>query len=238
MIPHTIHYCWFGRKALPHSARKCIASWKKYFPNYEIREWNEDNFDVNMIPYTAGAYAEKKYAFVSDFARFWVLYHNGGVYFDTDVEVIRPMDDIIEKGSFMGIEAKTSSDQDNLFVNPGMGMACISGDKIWEKIVHLYTSFNSFFPDKTVCEIVTKLLRDLSIPIEPDGIDYNGFTLYPADYFCPQAMMGAPIKLTEHTRSIHHFDASWLPTHVRWRVRLLGMLPVWLSSFLRRLKKI
>ena len=97
MIPKTIHYCWFGRNQLPKSAIKCISSWRKFFPDYEIKEWNEDNFDVNSIPYTAEAYQVGKYAFVSDYARFWILYHYGGVYFDTDVEVIKPMDDIIEK---------------------------------------------------------------------------------------------------------------------------------------------
>lgn len=104
MIPKKIHYCWFGRKPLPESAKKCIASWKKFFHDYEIIEWNEDNYDVNKIPYIQQAYEAKKYAFVSDYARFDVLYQYGGVYFDTDVEVIRPFEDILEKGAFMGCE--------------------------------------------------------------------------------------------------------------------------------------
>ena len=102
-IPKTIHYCWFGRNPLPSLAIKCIASWKKYLPDYEIKEWNEDNFDVNVIPYTREAYAAKKYAFVSDYARFKILYEEGGLYFDTDVEVIKPFDDIIARGAFMGV---------------------------------------------------------------------------------------------------------------------------------------
>ena len=102
MIPKIIHYCWFGRNPLPDSAKKCIESWRKFFPEYEIKEWNEDNFDVHLIPYVEEAYNAKKYAFVSDYARFWILYFYGGVYFDTDVEVIRPMDDILAKGGFMG----------------------------------------------------------------------------------------------------------------------------------------
>ena len=96
MIPKIIHYCWFGRNPLPQSAIKCINSWKKFFPDYEIKEWNEQNFDVNIIPYTSEAYQAKKYAFVSDYARMWVLYNYGGIYFDTDVEVIKPMKDIVE----------------------------------------------------------------------------------------------------------------------------------------------
>ena len=95
MIPKIIHYCWFGKKPLPKLALKCIASWKKFLPDYEIKEWNEDNFDVNQIPYTSEAYACKKYAFVSDYARFKIMYEYGGIYFDTDVEVIKPLDDII-----------------------------------------------------------------------------------------------------------------------------------------------
>ena len=104
MIPKVIHYCWFGRNPLPKDAIICINSWKKNLPDFEIKEWNEDNFDVNMIPYTAEAYAAKKYAFVSDFARFWILYKHGGLYFDTDVEVIKPLDDIIARGNFMAYE--------------------------------------------------------------------------------------------------------------------------------------
>lgn len=92
----------------------------KFFPDYEIKEWNESNFDVNMIPYTKDAYEAKKYAFVSDFARFWVLYHHGGVYFDTDVEVIRSMDDLLDKGCFMGCEVDNI---ENFSVAPGLGLA-------------------------------------------------------------------------------------------------------------------
>lgn len=104
MIPRTIHYCWFGRTPLPDKAKICIESWKKFMPDYEIKEWNEDNFDVNIIKYTAEAYKLKKYAFVSDYARFWILYHYGGVYFDVDVELIKPIDDILARGAFMGCE--------------------------------------------------------------------------------------------------------------------------------------
>lgn len=100
MITKVIHYCWFGRNPLPESALKCIASWRKFFPDHEIKEWNEENFDVNIIPYTRDAYQAGKYAFVSDYARFKILYEYGGLYFDTDVEIIKPMADIIETGPF------------------------------------------------------------------------------------------------------------------------------------------
>ena len=137
MIPKIIHYCWFGRNPLPKSAVKCIDSWKKFFPEYEIKEWNEDNFDVNMIPYTAEAYAAKKYAFVSDYARFWILYHYGGIYFDTDVEVIRPMNDIIEKGAYMGCETD-SNGTGCPSINPGLGMALEKHNDFSKKITQIY----------------------------------------------------------------------------------------------------
>lgn len=125
MIPKKIHYCWFGRNPLPESARKCIASWHRYLPDYEIIEWNEDNFDVGSIPYTAQAYAANKYAFVSDYARFKILYEHGGLYFDTDVEVIRPMDDIVAAGPFMGFEVNPCTTRPNGAVNPGVGMGAV-----------------------------------------------------------------------------------------------------------------
>jgi len=135
MIPKIIHYCWFGRNPLPASAQKCIDSWKKYFPDYEIKEWNEDNFDVNRIPYSRDAYAAKKFAFVSDYARFWILYYMGGVYFDIDVEVIHPMDDLIEKGPYMGWEKPDMSGR--YTINPGLGRghaanhAAVQGNLEW-----------------------------------------------------------------------------------------------------------
>ena len=131
MIPKIIHYCWFGRNPLPDSAKKCIESWRKFFPEYEIKEWNEDNFDVHLIPYVEEAYNAKKYAFVSDYARFWILYFYGGVYFDTDVEVIRPMDDILAKGGFMGV-------QHDYFLNPGLGMASVAYHQIYKFILYYY----------------------------------------------------------------------------------------------------
>jgi mannosyltransferase OCH1-like enzyme len=102
-IPKKIHYCWFGGKELPDSAKKCIESWKTYFPDYEIKEWNESNYDVNKTIFTKEAYQIGKYAFVSDYARFDILYNYGGIYFDTDVEVIKPFADILTPPCVYGI---------------------------------------------------------------------------------------------------------------------------------------
>ena len=146
MIPKIIHYCWFGRNPLPESAVKCIDSWKKFFPDYEIKEWNEDNFDVNIIPYTKEAYEAKKYAFVSDYARMWILYHHGGLYFDTDVEVIKSMDDIVARGPFMGIEVEATSGTAPL-VAPGLGLGVAPSLGLYKDFLDYYAPLHFLFED-------------------------------------------------------------------------------------------
>ena len=164
MIPKKIHYCWFGRNPLPESAQKCIASWRKYLPDYEIIEWNEDNFDVNSIPYTAQAYEAKKYSFVSDYARFKILYEHGGLYFDTDVEVIKSMDDIVAEGSFMGFEINPDGKDYCGAVNPGLGLGAMVEMDIYSDILQAYKDYKFLNDDgslnmKTVVMYVTEILQ-------------------------------------------------------------------------------
>ena len=218
MIPKIIHYCWFGRNALPEHAQKCIASWRKFLPDYEIKEWNEDNFDVNIIPYTAEAYKAKKYAFVSDYARFWILYKYGGLYFDTDVEVIRPMDDIIGRGPFMAYEDENGNKDDigtghcvapglGLGVNPGLGLAKEIIDIYQHR--HLFT-WNGKLMD-TVVKITTDLINKKGITKNLDGFDeVETVILYPEDFFCPKNYYTGEINITENTRTIHHYSATWV----------------------------
>lgn len=215
MIPKIIHYCWFGRKPLPELAIKCINSWKKFLPDYEIKEWNEDNFNVNIIPYTKEAYEAKKYAFVSDYARFWILYNYGGIYFDTDVEVIKNIDDIISKGPFMGLESN-SDNQKIANVAPGLGLGVNSGLYIYKKILNLYES-SSFLNDngslnlKTVVGYTTELLTSYGLE-DKDEIQFiEGIWIYPKEYFCPIDYKTKEYIRTKNTRTIHHFAASWLP---------------------------
>lgn len=212
MIPKVIHYCWFGRNPLPDSALKCIASWRKYLPNYEIKEWNEDNFDVNIIPYTRQAYEAKKYAFVSDYARFWILYNYGGLYFDTDVEVIRPIDDIIERGPFMGIELMC----DNGFpmVNPGVGIGAEKGMNIYkealDKYAHLsFLNNDGSFNHKTIVSYTTELLMLHNLLSVNKLQQIADIWIYPIDYFNPLNDLTGKINITENTRSIHWFMNSW-----------------------------
>ena len=225
MIPKIIHYCWFGRNPLPELAVKCIDSWKKFLPDYEIKEWNEDNFDVNIIPYTREAYAAKKYAFVSDFARFYILYHHGGLYFDTDVEVIKPIDDIIAKGPFMGCEKKVEPGIPSLSVAPGLGLAVIPGMKLYSDLIALYerlhfTDANGKQNLKTVVEYTTELLCQYGLKNVNELQECAGVWIYPKEWFCPIDYNTKKRKDTSNTRLVHHYAASWVP---KWTLFLVWL---------------
>lgn len=216
-IPKVIHYCWFGGNPLPELAQKCIASWKKYLPDYEIKEWNEQNFDVYQTVYSAEAYRLKKYAHVSDYARFWILYHYGGVYFDTDVEVIRPLDDIIAKGSFMGFECQEGISEDNPNGNiaAGLGMGIPQGNPFFRQMVDYYEHIHYVrWNGKSTGNVVmhlTNLLDYKHKQILNGGIVLvNNLFVYPVDYFCPLNYYTGEMNITENTRTIHHYMASWL----------------------------
>lgn len=209
MIPKIIHYCWFGGNPLPKDAKKCIDSWKKFFPEYEIKEWNESNFDVNCCPYVKEAYEAKKYAFVSDYARFFVLYHYGGVYFDTDVEVISHMDSIIHDGPFMGFEK--SLDTAPMGVNPGLGMATIKNIQVLKEILDVYNSKDSFtFGEGTIVYYTTEVLKKYGLVNKNVKQLVAGFTIYPDDVLCPMDSTTGLIYLTSNTVSIHHYSCSWM----------------------------
>ena len=244
MIPKIIHYCWFGHNPLPPLAIKCIESWKKYLPDYEIRRWDENNFDVNIIAYTREAYRLKKYAFVSDFARFWILYHYGGLYFDTDVEVIRPLDDIIERGPFMGFEAikegVTVAPGLGLGCNPGLGLGCNPGLGLYKKVLDKYekrhyVSWTGRYTGNIV-EFVSQILYQETKEVLCDNIiRYGEIFVYPTDYFCPLNYCTNELNITKNTRSIHHYHACWCDKNVTVLFRIkrrVSFFVVRLLSFL------
>lgn len=213
MIPKTIHYCWFGRNSLPESAQKCIASWRRFLPDYEIKEWNENNFDVNIIPYTQQAYEAKKYAFVSDYARYWILYNYGGLYFDTDVEIIKPLDDIIEKGAFMGIEVP-SLNGSLPQVAPGLGLAVEKGHVFYKRILDVYANLVFLNSDgslnqKTIVSYNTELLKEFGLKPTNEIQQVAEIWIYPIDYFNPFNDLTGKLIITQNTRSIHWYSASW-----------------------------
>lgn len=223
MISKTIHYCWFGRNPLPDSAKKCIDSWRKYLPDYEILEWNEDNFDVNSIPYTAEAYAAGKYAFVSDYARFWILYNYGGLYFDTDVEIIKPMDNIIASGPFLGAEVDGDAAKETTpKVAPGLCIGAEKGMSLFKAVIDKYTTLNYLgedgtFNKYTMIPLVTDLLIAAGMQPHNRTQRVGEVTIYPAEYFNPLDAPTGRLNVTANTCSIHWFMASWLQPQPKWK---------------------
>jgi hypothetical protein len=189
----------------------------KYFPDYEIKEWNESNYDVNKIPYISEAYNAGKYAFVSDYVRFDILYQYGGIYFDTDVEVIRSFDNILKNGGFMGLEFEGK-------VAAGLGIGCNAGLGIVYQILRFYSTLHFLNYDgsynlQTVVEYVTGILRKNGFE-EKNEIQYlDGLVIYPVEYFCPKSLKTGILNITDNTYSIHHYDGSWLSdSEKKWKI--------------------
>ena len=217
MIPKVIHYCWFGGNPLPELAKKCIESWKKYCPDYEIRRWDESNFDINCCDYVRKAYQEKMWAFVSDYARFKILFENGGVYFDTDVELLKPIDDIVKKSAFMGLEEASE-----VCVNSGLGLGANKGLSLFQEILdsyhHSHFEKNETGAYETVVTRVTNIILKHG-DIYPDKVtEIAGITIYPPEYFCPLNYYTGEMKLTDNSHAIHHYMATWTN---KWDKRII-----------------
>ena len=214
MLPQIIHYCWFGKRPLPISAQKCIASWRKFLPDYKVKEWNEDNFDVNSIPYTQQAYKAKKYAFVSDYARFWILYHEGGLYFDTDVEIVAPIDEIVARGPFMGIEKNAFMDGRPM-VNPGLGLGVVKEHAFYREMLKMYSQLvfvktDGAIDETTIVTYTTQKLYAHGMKPSEEIQQVDGIWIYPAGYFCPMDSTTGITTMTADTVAIHHYDCSWM----------------------------
>lgn len=210
-------------------------------PDYEIIEWNEENFDVNIIPYTKDAYKAGKYAFVSDFARFWIIYNYGGVYFDTDVEVIRPMDDILERGPYMGFERDPKKNVDGL-VNPGLGFAADKGNTIIKKIIDYYETLaftvnpETLKPTETIVQHTTKVLTENGLKKDSGTQNISGLYVYPTEYFAPIHFVSKKLHITRHTHTIHRYMASWTGGKKPLIKKLRRILPEWMLIFYNRIK--
>lgn len=206
-IPKVIHYCWFGKGKLPTLAEKCIKSWKKYCPDFEIVCHNEDNFDVSENRYAKEAYDAGKWAFVSDYARLKVLYENGGIYLDTDVEIIKPIDDLIEEKGYMGFD-------DNGVISTGLGFACEKGNELVKILLADYDDISFVRPDGsfdiTPCpDRNTQTLVRLGLDLDKKNQVFMGIRILSEDYLCPIKYYTGKKIITENTYSIHHFCASW-----------------------------
>lgn len=219
MIPKVIHYCWFGKNPKPDLVLKCIESWKKYCPDYEIIEWNEDNFDLCINNYVKEAYECKKWAFVSDYVRLWILYNYGGIYFDTDVEIIKSIDELLDCNVFLCSE-------DNYRVSTGLGLGSEKGNSIIKKMLDDYDNIhfvNDGIMDTTTCRIrnTKSISNDITNLINKDSFsEENGIRFYPPKYFCPYDFNTGKLNITDDTYAIHWYSATWLPKHIILRKKI------------------
>lgn len=212
MIPKTIHYCWFGRGKLPFFTQKCMDSWERFLPEYEIRLWNENTFNVYSIPYTCEAYQKRKYAFVADYVRLYALYKFGGIYMDTDVEILKSLNDLLHLPGFVGYEHEQ-------FINTGI-IACEPNNE-WAKEQLEWYEGKHFIKSNGKSDM-TSNVQIISSVMKSNGF-YNGNCLqiykdcmyvFPKDYFCPKSRSGI-ITITDNTYCIHHYAASWVPWHLK-----------------------
>lgn len=204
MIPKKIHYCWFGGTEKPEKAKKCINSWKKHCPDYEIVEWNESNFDVNQNGYTKMCMKEKKYAFLSDYARLVIIEEHGGVYFDTDVEVLRNIDEILENEAFFGFE-------NNEYINTGVGFGAVAHHRSIQELRKAYNSFLSGTKGTATCPALnTEPLVSAGLLQNGKRQNVLGAEIYPVEYFNPYDDTTGRLRKTKNTYSVHWYAKSWL----------------------------
>ncbi len=207
MIPKVIHYCWFGKKKLPKEVRKCIKSWKKFCPEYKIVRWDETNFDVTQNEFIKAAYDSKCWAFVSDYARLKIIYDNGGIYLDTDVELIKSLDDIINDEKVNGYMATQAEPH---VINTGLGFGATKGHQIISAMLKEYEDvvFDINKRNEFICpKLNTNPFEKLGYRYSENIVMIDDIAIYPAEYFDPINSNG--YNVTEKTISIHHYSASW-----------------------------
>jgi hypothetical protein len=220
-IPKIIHYCWFGENEIPEKEKKCIQSWKKILPEYELVLWNEYSFNINSVPYVQQAYENKKYAFVSDYVRMYALFNFGGLYLDTDVEVIKPFDIFLNNKAFIGFENKT-------MIGTGI-IGSSKKEKIFKDLIDYYNGINfvnekGYLDTTTNVQILAELLSKEGFKKENSNQKIKNIRIYERDIFCPKKNSDGSFNLTDRTVCIHHFSGSWLTdkerkrgTNIIWR---------------------
>lgn len=209
MIPKKIHYCWLGGGEKPKLAEKCIKSWKKYCPDYEIIEWNESNLDISSFPlYTRQAYEAKKWGFVPDYIRLWLVYNHGGLYLDTDVELMKSPDDLLGHPSFFGFE-------DSGFINLGQGFGAEANNTIIKEMMDDYLD-RSFINEDGSLDTTPSPAINTEIFLRHGLVKNNTYQIiedkavvFPTEYFCPLGYYTGELSATDNTYSIHHYMASW-----------------------------
>lgn len=213
MIPKIIHYCWFGGNPLPPLAEKCMESWKKFCPDYEIIKWSEDNFDIESAPrYVRQAYKEKKWAFVSDYVRLYAVVKYGGIYMDTDVEVLKSLDSFLKHRAFSGFE-------DEERISTGI-MACEKDFPLFDEFLHYYDDADFYNSDGEISYItnvtvITDICSRKGFCPNNQFQVIEGFAIYPKHVFCPISFETGKLKKKKDTVTIHWFAGSWMSDELK-----------------------
>lgn len=222
MIPKIIHYCWIGGSPLTPLAEKCIASWEKFCPDYKIIRWDESNYDFTKVNYMKQAYEQKKWGFVPDYARLDIIYENGGIYLDTDVELIKPLDELLKDECFAGVEI---SDNQRIVVALGLGFGAEKNSLIIREMRDSYINLNFINKDGSLNLIAspvyqTKFLLDKGLRNTQDIQVVSGMKIYPKSYFNPTDLQTGKVVVQENTISIHHYAGSWLKANDKLRYEI------------------
>lgn len=218
-IPLKIHYCWFGGNPKPEIVLKCIESWKKHMSDYEICEWNESNYDCHKVPFIDEAYCAKKWAFVSDYARFDILNQYGGIYFDTDVELLRPIpDEMLSKNAFTGMESAGK-------VSPGLIFATISNLPFLQDILNSYNSSHFIIAGKLIYKTVNEFTTELLVPkgfvFANRYQEVYDIAIYPSEYFCGYDQDVREYDIKPETISVHHYASTWKKESIKYKTQQL-----------------
>lgn len=239
MIPKIIHYCWIGNKPLPALAKKCIASWQRVMPDYEIKRWDETNYDFQKNEFMRNAYKRKKWGFVPDYARLDIIYNYGGIYLDTDVEVLKPFDEFLKYPAFCGFESEH-------FVAFGLGFGAEKGNKVIKGLIKPYESLD-FNINSDIFERISLyskiqskkwqkegcvpspilqtqfLVKNYSLKQNNTRQSLKDIEIFPSSYFCPKNQANLPIK-TQKAYSVHWYNGAWLPWYYRSYFKLKKFL--------------
>lgn len=206
-IPKVIHYCWLSGEKFPVLIQKCIDSWREKLPDYEIKCWSTENFDVNICQYTKEAFQEKKYAFVSDYVRLYALYNEGGIYLDSDIEVLRKFDDLLDNTAFTCFENNHSV--------AAWIFGSVKGNPLFKKFLDYYTGKSFILPNGKYD--LTPNPLPITCICQKEGLILNGkqqklkdIMIYPKEYFCPYNTATEQLDITENTYAIHYFNGAWI----------------------------
>lgn len=208
LIPKVIHYCWFGGNPIPDKYKIWMESWKKFCPDYDIVEWNENNYDITKNDYMREAYENKKWGFVPDYARLDIIYNHGGIYLDTDVELVKNIDDLLYQKGFAGFESKR-------YVNLGVGFGAVKGLPIIKNMMDMYENMKFVNEDGSLNLVAsphyqTQALEEQGLLADGEYQRVGDMTIYPEKVLSGKSWTTRRVILHSYTRSVHHFDASWV----------------------------